>query len=202
MLINKYLSIGQAAKLLGVSVVTVRRWCKSGRIKESMRTFGDHRRFSLTYLRELLGDKTPEKIIGYARVSSHDQKKDLVTQSNVLKDAGCHEVITDLGSGLNCKKAGLTKLLKLIISGELTTLMITHHDRLLRFGHELIFKLCQWFSIDVIILHEKINKAFEVELAEDVITLMTVFSARLYGKRSHQNRQRRKLQSEKDAIIS
>jgi putative resolvase len=167
-----------------------------------MRTFGGHRRFSLTYLRELLGDKTPEKIIGYARVSSHDQKKDLVTQSNVIKDAGCHEVITDLGSGLNCKKAGLTKLLKLIISGQLTTLMITHHDRLLRFGHELIFKLCQWFAIDVIILHEKINKAFEVELAEDVITLMTVFSARLYGKRSHQNRQRRKLQSDKYTIIA
>jgi putative resolvase len=84
----------------------------------------------------------------------------LVKQANVLKNAGCHEVITDLGSGMNCKKSGLTKLLKAIISGELTGLMITHHERLLRFGHELIFKLCQWFSVEVIILHNKVDKSF------------------------------------------
>ena len=192
MIINKYLSIGQTAELFGVAVVTIRRWCKLGKLVAAKRTFGGHRRFSLVYLRELLGEKVPSKVVGYARVSSHDQKKDLITQANVLRDAGCHEVITDLGSGMNCKKPGLTKLLKAIISGELTGLMITHHDRLLRFGHELIFKLCQWFSVEVIILHSKVDKSFEMELTEDVITLMTVFSARLYGKRSHQNRQRRK----------
>jgi putative resolvase len=60
--------------------------------------------------------------------------------------------------------------------------------------------LCQWFSIEVIILHEKVDKTFEVELTEDVITLMTVFSARLYGKRSHQNRQRRKAEENKELI--
>jgi putative resolvase len=200
MLLNKFLSIGQTAELFGVAVVTIRRWCKSGKLISTRRTFGGHRRFSLAYLRELLGEKVPDKVMGYARVSSHDQKKDLVTQANVLRDAGCHEVITDLGSGMNCKKPGLTKLLKAIISGELTGLMITHHDRLLRFGHELIFKLCQWFSVKVIILHNKVDKSFEMELTEDVITLMTVFSARLYGKRSHQNRQRRKLEAEKVLI--
>jgi putative resolvase len=41
--------------------------------------------------------------MGYARVSSHDQKKDLVTQANFLSRYS-DEVITDLGSGLNCKK--------------------------------------------------------------------------------------------------
>jgi putative resolvase len=53
----------------------------------------------------------------------------------------------------------------------------------------------------VIILHNKVDKSFEMELTEDVITLMTVFSARLYGKRSHQNRQRRKREAEKALII-
>jgi putative resolvase len=198
--LNKTLSIGQTAALFGVAVVSIRRWCTSGKLIVTRRTFGGHRRFSLSYLLEILGEKVPNKVVGYARVSSHDQKKDLITQANVLKEAGCHQVITDLGSGMNCKKPGLTKLLKQIISGKLTGLMITHHDRLLRFGHELIFKLCQWFSIDVIVLHEKADKSFEMELTEDVITLMTVFSARLYGKRSHQNRQRRKAEANKELI--
>lgn len=72
--------------------------------------------------------------------------------------------------------------------GQVERLVLTHHDRLLRFGHELVFNLCQWFSVDVQIIHAKEEESFEVELTKDVITLMTVFSARLYGKRSHKNR--------------
>lgn len=191
MINENYLTIGQTASLFGVTVATIRRWCRSGKIKESTRTFGNHRRFSLHYLRNLLGYTSEQKSIGYARVSSHDQKKDLVTQAETLKEAGCDEVISDLGSGMNCKKPGLIKLLKAIISGGVSELVLTHHDRLLRFGHELVFKLCEWFKVGVRIIHAKSDKTFELELTEDVITLMTVFSARLYGKRSHQNRQRK-----------
>ncbi len=185
---NKYLSIGETAEMLGVSVPTIRRWQKAGKIKESHRTLGNHRRFSIESIRTLLGINYQRKTIGYARVSSHDQKRDLLTQSEYLKSFGCDEVITDLGSGMNCKKRGLHKLLKLIITGQVQKLVLTHTDRLLRFGQELIFKLCQWFSVDVNIINAKEDEAFEVELTKDVITLMTVFSARLYGKRSHKNR--------------
>lgn len=101
---------------------------------------------------------------------------------------GCDEVITELGSGMNCRKRGLIKLLKLIVSGKIEKLILTHHDRLLRFGHELVFNLCQWFGVDVEIIHAKEEESFELELTKDVITLMTVFSARLYGKRGHKNR--------------
>jgi len=58
--------------------------------------------------------------IGYARVSSHDQKNDLVRQQELL-EAFCaakgwgHEIIADLGSGLNYKKKGLQRLLELIL---------------------------------------------------------------------------------------
>jgi excisionase family DNA binding protein len=104
MINENYLAIGQTASLFGVTVATIRRWCKSGKIKESTRTFGNHRRFSLNYLRNLLGYTTDQQSIGYARVSSHDQKNDLITQAEALKEAGCDEVITDLGSGMNCKK--------------------------------------------------------------------------------------------------
>uniref|UniRef100_UPI0018E9219B recombinase family protein n=1 Tax=Halovibrio salipaludis TaxID=2032626 RepID=UPI0018E9219B len=102
----------------------------------------------------------------------------------------CDGVIEDLGSGLNCKKPGLRRLLTAILNHEVSTLYLTHKDRLVRFGHELIFQICRWAGTDVVILDDDQNVSFEQELTQDVLTLMTVFSARLYGKRSHNNRKR------------
>ncbi|MBU2895691.1 recombinase family protein [Vibrio hepatarius] len=131
--VNKYLSVGETAEMLAVSVPTIRRWQKSRKIQESHRTLGNHRRFSINSIRVLLGINFERKIVGYARVSSHDQKADLYTQAELLMGYGCDEVITDLDSGMNCRKRGLIKLLKLIVSGKIEKLILTHHDRLLFF---------------------------------------------------------------------
>lgn len=182
------ISIGRAAALLGVSVVTLRRWDKLGILKSQSRTFGGHRRYHLPEVKAMRGDTVKQQVVGYARVSSHDQKADLVRQAQRLRAAGCDTVLSDLGSGLNCKKPRLKKLLELITNGEISTLMLSHKDRLLRFGHELVFHLCRLFGVHVVILEETAQDSFEVELTKDVITLMTVFSARLYGRRSHQKK--------------
>lgn len=100
------------------------------------------------------------------------------------------EVIRDLGSGLNMKKSGLKKLLRMIALRQFDHLILTHKDRLLRFGSELLFDLCQFKGIRVTIIEEEADKTYEQQLSADVIELMTVFSVRLYGKRSHQNRQK------------
>ena len=171
---------------IGVSVCTVRRWCRSGKILESFRTPGNHRRFTSSLVDELLGKSNVRFSVGYARVSSHDQKSVLITQAERLS---CHadQVIEDLGSGLNCKKRGLRNLLSLLLDKKVSALTLTHKDRLLRFGHEIIFQICRWVGTDVVILEEPEVISFEEELCKDVLTLMTVFSARLYGKRSHKN---------------
>ncbi|MEY8457367.1 recombinase family protein [Turicimonas muris] len=96
--------------------------------------------------------------------------------------------MSDLGSGLNCKKPGLKKLLEAIWSGTVSSLTLTHADRLLRFGKELVFYRCKQFNVSIQILDDPEGEAFETELVKDVITLMTVFSAHLYGKRSWKNR--------------
>ena len=74
----------------------------------------------------------------------------------------------------------------------MSTLYLTHKDRLLRFGHELVFQLCRWAGTAILVQEEEVEAAvelpFEQALCQDVLTLMTVFSARLYGKRSHQNK--------------
>lgn len=174
--------------MLGVSVPTVRRWQKAGKIQEKHRTLGNHRRFSSHEIKKTLGIEPVKKIIGYARVSTHDQKKDLETQKQRLVNHGCDDVISDLGSGINCRKRGLLKLLALILSGNVREIVLTTKDRLLRFGHELIYKLCEWHSVEVVTLDELEEVPFETELVNDVICLMTVFNARLYGKRSHKNK--------------
>lgn len=142
-------------------------------------------------------DQTPDcrKALGYARVSSHDQRKDLETQKLKLekyceKNFPNFEIIAELGSGLNYKKPGLKKLLRMIFQRQISHLIFNHKDRLLRFGSELIFELCRHFGVQVVILEKQMDQSFEAELAQDVIELMTVFSSRLYGKRSHSNRQK------------
>lgn len=70
MLKEKLLSIGETAQLLGVSVPTVRRWQKAGKIEEKHRTLGNHRRFSIQEIGRAMGDEPARKVVGYARVST------------------------------------------------------------------------------------------------------------------------------------
>jgi len=97
------------------------------------------------------------------------------------------EPIRDLGSGLNYKKKGLQRLIALILDDRVERLVITHKDRLLRFGSELIFTLCEQMGTQVVILNPREEASFEEDLATDVLEIITVFSARLYGSRSRKN---------------
>ena len=99
------------------------------------------------------------------------------------------EIISDLGSGMNYKKRGLIRLIKLLTSYQVERLILTHKDRLLRFGSDLIFMLCEIFGTQVIIINRSVDSTFEEDLAKDVLEIITVFSARLYGSRSHKNKQ-------------
>jgi predicted site-specific integrase-resolvase len=126
-------------------------------------------------------------------VSSHDQKDDLLRQIQVLElfcatNGWQVEIINDLGSGLNYSKRGLKRLIKLITDNQVERLVLTHKDRLLRFGSELIFSLCEIYGTEVVIINRTEDASFEEDLAKDVLEIITVFSARLYGSRSHKNK--------------
>ena len=189
-------SIGQAAKELGVSIPTLRRWEAEGKI-QAERTPKGHRRYDLAQLHGLKPyetSKTNRPTVCYARVSSHDQKEDLVRQAALLEtfcaaNGWTYEIVQDLGSGLNYNKRGLQQLIKRICSGTVGRLVLTNKDRLLRFGSELIFSLCEAYNTEVVIINQGEQPlSFEEELAQDVLEIITVFSARLYGSRSHKNR--------------
>jgi putative resolvase len=188
---SRFIKIGEAAKLLGITVQTLRRWELEGSFPPDRKSEGGTRYYSLE---RIIGVKASENdlTIAYARVSSHDQKKDLETQAKLLTQyctaqGWQFEVVQDLGSGMNYRKKGLKKLLELVLEGKIKRLVLTHKDRLLRFGSELIFAMCEAREIEVVMINKGEDLSFEEELAQDVLEIITVFSARLYGSRSRKN---------------
>lgn len=190
---SKFVSISEAAEALGVAAITLRRWEVSGKLIP-VRTKGGARRYDMSILNPELFLSAPKsrKTIAYARVSSHDQKADLDRQKQVLEmycasQGWTFEVIGDLGSGMNYNKRGLKRLLNEIIEGDVGRLVITHKDRLLRFGAELVFAICEAKDVEVLVINKGDDTSFEEDLASDFLEIITVFSARLYGSRSRKN---------------
>jgi len=189
---SRFLKIGEAAKVLGVSIQTLRRWEEQGYLVPDRKSKGKTRYYSVEQLTGKAHTEN-ELTVAYARVSSHDQKKDLERQASVLasyctKQGWNFQVIQDLGSGMNYQKKGLKMLINMILEKKATRLVLTHKDRLLRFGAELIFALCEAKEIEVVIINKGDEVSFEEELAQDVLEIITVFSARLYGSRSRKNK--------------
>ena len=162
---DRFIKIGEASKILGVHTQTLRRWEEGGVITPAKRTPKGTRLYSL---QELLGvNDLSSPTIAYARVSSSDQKEDLERQQVSVLEAFCNkngwqtEIIRDLGSGMNYNKKGLEHLLELIVRGQMSRLVITHKDRLLRFGAEIVFRICELKGIEVVIINKGEPPSFE-----------------------------------------
>lgn len=191
----RLLSIGETAAQLGVAVGTLRRWHRQGRLLPSCRTMGGHRRYGHDTVQAAGGAvlAVSGKTVCYARDSSHDQAEQLMTQASRLHkhciEAGFSdiEVISDLGSGLNYRKKGLQRLLCDTLRGRVSRLVLVTKDRLLRFGSELLFRICEFFHVEVVILDAISETSREQQLTEDLVEILTVFSSRLYGSRSRKN---------------
>nr|WP_232731700.1 IS607 family transposase [Oscillatoria sp. PCC 10802] len=101
-----------------------------------------------------------------------------------------YEVIEDLGSGVNCRKRGLRQLIRRICLGDVGRLVVTQQDRLLHFGADLVFALCEQFATEVVLVNAAAEESSgEEDLVEDVLEILNIFSARLYGSRRRKNKQ-------------
>lgn len=188
-------SIGKAANILGVSIPTLRNWDKAGKLTPSFITAGGTRMYDLATLNLIKGKKSvvPDRYtLAYARVSTQSQKKELETQKDLLtlycsKQGYRYKLISDIGSGLNYIKAGLNELIELICSDQVERLVLVHKDRLLRFGSEIIFKLCNIHDVEVEIINigDELNP--NEEIVKDVLEIITLFSEKLYGRRSQKS---------------
>jgi len=138
--------------------------------------------------------KNPEKrkIIAYYRVSTNGQKKELENQRNYIENyiinngKIVNEYMFDIGSGINFERKNFLKLINMIENGEVEEIIITHKDRLTRFAFELIEERCKIKNTKITIINLE-STSPEKELVEDLMTIIHVFSSRLYGLRKYKN---------------
>lgn len=188
----KMYSIGEFSKNIGVTAHTLRVWHKEEKLIPYKITDGGTRYYSQSQLDSYYGINNLQqnrKVVGYCRVSSHKQKDDLERQvedvQTFMSSKGYEfEMITDIGSGINYNKKGLNKLIKMIVSGSVSKIVILYKDRLIRFGYELIENLCEIYGTEIEII-DTTCKTEDQELVEDLIQIVTVLSCRLEGRRAN-----------------
>jgi len=194
------ISVKRAAELCGVSTQTMRNYSKMGRIPTIIINERGDRRYTRAAIREFLGETMietqPLRVALYVRVSGGDQKTSLETQETELRklalmsDLKIVGVFKDKASGLNEKRPGLLKLLKLAEQKEIDLVWVTHKDRLARFGVSWIEYALSLNNVQTHALYDQENKSAQTELVDDFIKLTASFSGKLYGQRSAANRKR------------
>lgn len=190
----KLLRLSVAAHELGLHPITVRRWIKAGRIQ--VIPVGREVRIPRTEVERLVGKVDGRLLVLYGRVSGHGQKDDLEIQLARLQAWAETErtgaetlVLSDIGSGLKASRRQLRRLQKLVCEDKVGEVAITYEDRLTRFGQEYLQTLFACFGVTLTVLDPGENKTAEQELTDDLLALIASFSGRLYGMRSHKQKE-------------
>ena len=187
---DRLLRLDEAARILGVSVDTLRKWDRLGKIK-CVRTSGGHRRVPLSEINRILGIKSQKitRCAIYARVSAYSRQEDLNRQIQILtqyaKEKGWAIIaaIKDIASGMKESRRGLKRLFRLIQQRAIDIVLITYKDRLTRFGFEYIREFFRSYGVEIYVLYDTPGKTEVQELIEDFVAIITSFAGRIYGRR-------------------
>lgn len=176
---NEYTKLSKAAKYYGVHFRTILNWAKSGKIKtKQLPSGGTQYEIPNTI-------KTGRISVGYVRVSSYSQKEHLKSQTELLLlQHPSVELVSEVGSGLNFKRKKLWHIMERVFAGDIEQIVVTHKDRLSRFGFEFIEKVCSHFGTKILVLNKQTTSP-ESELVQDILAIIHVFSLRLYGLRKY-----------------
>ena len=181
-------------EIIGVSVKTLQRWDREGILK-AYRTPTNRRYYTYDqYLKFKAGNlQDGRKIVVYARVSTRNQQDDLDSQVKFLlnycnaKGMIVDECIEEFGSGLNDNRKKWNKLLEEVMEQKIKTIIVTHKDRFIRFGFDWFEKLCLKYDTQILIVkNEKLSP--QEELVQDIVSILHVFSCRLYGLRKYKDK--------------
>jgi excisionase family DNA binding protein len=195
----------EASLLLGITVRHIQRLDEEGKIK-CIRTTGGRRRIPESEIKRILDEKRPKALAIYARVSSHEQKQkgDLLRQIEKIKanfpiiEYEAVYEITDVSSGLNDKRKGLLKLISLAQEEKISDVAITFKDRLTRFGYHYLEQFFSSLGVKIHVLDCPDKETLEQELVKDMLAVVTSFSGKLYGMRSH--KKKRIVENVKEAL--
>lgn len=178
-----YVSPHQAATYYKVSKNTLRLWANSGKLQYET-THGGHHRY---YIPTTTSDDERRSIV-YARVSSRKQKDDLQRQIIYLQSKyPNHEVVSDIGSGINYKRHGFKTILAELFRGHINEVVVSTSDRFSRLGaSDLFVWIFEQFGARLIFIHDD-EQENEDGITEDLMEIITVFTARYYGRRKYKN---------------
>lgn len=186
-----------AMEVLGVSTDTLRKWHSEGKI-EAIRTSetsqrlynveGFVNRFRTGSLASFTNDE--KRIIGYCRVSTRSQANDLTRQVESMRERYPNSIIVeDVGSGINWNRKGLQSIIRQVLAGEVSDVVIHHRDRLCRFAFELLEFLFDQCGTKIVVLEQIGNEQnLDQELADDLLSIIHIFSCKKMGRRRYQNK--------------
>lgn len=201
---NKHYKPKEFAELLNVSVITLQRWDNSGKLK-AFRTPTDRRYYTYEQYLKYTGkhkEENDRKTIIYTRVSTSNQKDDLKNQVEFLRQYSnakgiiIDEVIEDYGGGLNYNRKKWNKLIDRCMTNEIDTIIITHKDRFIRFGYDWFERFLAKFNVDIIVVNNE-SLSPQEELVQDIISILHIFSCRIYGLRKYKKKIREDKEVEK-----
>ena len=189
---------GKAAKLLGITVKTLQRWEREGRLIPVGRTDSHRRLYTLSQIQSFIGmrqtgNHEPTRLLAYCRVSSNAQKPDLINQRRVLEEfivsrgLANVEFVEEIGGGLNFKRKKFLTLMEEIGRREIKILILAHRDRLTRFGFEWFEHYAKTHGCEVLVLNQE-RVSPEQEMVQDLMTIVHCFSSRLYGLRNYRKK--------------
>lgn len=182
------------AERLGVTVKTLQIWDTKGILK-AHRSPTNRRYYTEEQYLEYIGQPASNirKNIAYARVSTHGQKGDLKNQIDFIRQYAnakgiiLDEAITDIGSALNYNRKKWNKLLEEVMDNQIDTIFITYKDRFIRFGYDWFERLCKVHNTKIVVLNN-IETSPSQELVDDLVSIVHVFSCRLYGLRKYKSK--------------
>ena len=192
---KKMISIAKAAEMIGVTPKTLRVWDKESVLKP-LKTPKGHRRYNIEDINNLMNNDVAnnisidmQKVYVYCRVSTKKQADagNLERQKTRLVDF-CNDknyevvnIFEEVASGVNDNRKKLTKMLNTLES--IDKLVVEYPDRLSRFGLNYILMILKQNKVEIEFINSIESKSVNEEMAEDIISIITSFSAKLYGAR-------------------
>ena len=207
---GKRVRIKGACSILGCCANTLRRWTDEGLITAHRANGNGNRTYDVDDLNRYLGN-IPQETVGkptdavkvavYCRVSTSDQKQhgDLDRQKLRLleycsdKKYTVEYIFEEVGSGLNDNRKKLLRMMKLAVDHKFDKVIIEHYDRLTRFNYKLLVEYFKSHGVEVEYTESVLSNSFEADLVKDMLSLLAVFSAKLYSQRGRENRKKRKV---------
>jgi putative resolvase len=187
------ISISEAGKILGVTTRTLKRWDETN-VLPTYRTLGNHRRYKQSDVEAFMGLKrfqegSCKNVFIYTRVSTKKQaesgnlqrqKERLLEYCNANKYHISH-IYEEIASGMNDERRELLKMFRSL--SEVDTIVIEYEDRLARFGYTYLMEFAKSRGVSIEVVDSQIKSEPNEEMVKDLVSIVTSFSARLYGAR-------------------